>query len=72
MTETQLISRAEAAELLGVSVRTINRYAAAGYLTPTYERHRGQLVPRYDRGALEELRHIRQASEPTPPEVACH
>lgn len=72
MTETQLISRDEAAWTLGVSTRTINRYVAAGYLTPTYERHRGQLVPRYDRLTVEELAHRRKTPESTAPEDACH
>lgn len=72
MTEEQLISRQEAADLLGVSTRTVNRYAAAGYLKPTYVSVRGQLVPRYWKVDVEELRHHRTAAEPSPPEVVCH
>lgn len=32
-TENEWVSRKEAAELLGVTVRTIDRYSAAGYIT---------------------------------------
>lgn len=68
MTETQLISRAEAAELLSVSVRTINRYAAAGRLKPYYVNVRGQLVPRYWRDNVLALK----APESNAPKTACH
>lgn len=62
MNETELISRAETARLLGVSLRTVNRYVSAGRLTPTYERHRGQFVPRYER--LDVLNLARQVRVP--------
>lgn len=71
MEETQLISRQEAAVILGVSARTINRYMNAGYLTPTYERHRGQLVPRYSRFDVEELAHSRNSQERFVPNPLC-
>lgn len=71
MTE-QLISRKEAAAILGVSTRTINRYAAAGSLRPTYVSVRGQLVPRYWKVDVEKIRHRRTAPELPAPESVCH
>lgn len=69
--EPTLLSRAEAAELIGVSTRTINRYAAAGYLKPVYTRVRGQLVPRYSRTEVEWLDRRRTAAESLVPEEVC-
>lgn len=66
-----LLSRTEAAQLMGVSARTVNRYAAAGYLKPTYVRVRGQLVPRYSRVEVEWLNRHREGSESSPPNPVC-
>jgi excisionase family DNA binding protein len=63
MTETQLIRRQEAAKLLGVTPRTINRYVAAGRLAPTYRPYRGQIIPWYDPEEVLTLR-----AEPVTPE----
>jgi hypothetical protein len=70
MEETQ-ISRAETAKILGVSVRTVNRYVVAGYLNPIYARlAHGGWAPRFNRAEVEELAHHRK--EPLVPKPLCH
>ncbi|HSX97878.1 MAG TPA: hypothetical protein VLG91_10880 [Streptomyces sp.] len=72
MTDSEmLLSRTEAAQVMGVTPRTVNRYAAAGYLKPTYVRVRGQLVPRYDRTEVESLNRHRERAESSTPDPVC-
>ena len=58
------MNKKEAARYLGVSVRSLLRYTAAGKLSPKYLPGRTGPAPDYDRAQLDELK--RQMSEPRP------
>jgi len=69
--EEEQISRAETARILGVSVRTVNRYVAKGYLKCTYDRlTHGGWAPRFSRQEVEGLAHHR--AESLVPKDVCH
>jgi excisionase family DNA binding protein len=59
------ITKAEAAHLLDKTGRAVERYAAAGRLSVTYEKGKTRDVPVYDRAEVEALaRELRQPSTP--------
>lgn len=50
------MNKSEAAAHLNVSTRAVERYTAAGRLTPTYEKGRTGPAPVYDRAQLDALK----------------
>lgn len=52
---TELVEAAQAAELLGVSKRTLDRYQAAGLLTPIRPIQGKGAVRRFDAQAIQKL-----------------
>jgi len=50
------MNKQEAADLLGVSTRAIERYTAKGKLTPTYPRGKTGHIADYDKAELESLK----------------
>lgn len=61
MSESDRMSRADAARVLGVSVQTIDRYGEAGLLT----RHKNRVTGRvtFPRDQVEELRRTREGED---------
>lgn len=62
------MTKKDAAELLGVSERAIERYTAKGLLAPRYERRAGQRLAIYDQKQVKLLRRQMQQGDAATPQ----
>ncbi len=70
MAEKRHMTKEEAAELLGVSTRAIERYTKQGRLSVTYEKGKTRSVAVYDRAELARLKEeLKEAPYPMRPAV---